>query len=132
VWYVLQFAIASYIGYQWATLPGNTPDNLGHGLGLGAVVAWFVTAGIVSGYDMCKRYWYNRHLRRARKRRRRQLKKLIRYYYRDQRVSKGERLLLVLRGGHFPRLRKRQPKKDLRVIGFVRPQIARSNLISKK
>ena len=43
MWYIFQLAIIGYIGYKWTTLPGNSPENLGHGLVLGVILAWYAT-----------------------------------------------------------------------------------------
>ena len=42
-WYTLQITIAFYIAYYWTTLPGHSPENFGHGLALGGIVAWYGT-----------------------------------------------------------------------------------------
>ena len=44
MWYIAQLIMIAYIGYTWTTMPGHTPDQLGHGLFIGAVIAWWVTA----------------------------------------------------------------------------------------
>ncbi len=54
MWYLLQTLIAGYVAYTWCTLPGNGPENFGHGLFLGALIAWVVTAVIATFYDAHK------------------------------------------------------------------------------
>lgn len=43
MWYTLQIAIALGIAFFWATMPGHTPQDFGHGLFLGAILAWYGT-----------------------------------------------------------------------------------------
>lgn len=44
MWYVIQIVVAGYVAYTWATMPGHSPEDLGRGLFLGALVAWWITA----------------------------------------------------------------------------------------
>lgn len=44
MWYLIQITITLWLAYVWCTAPGNSPENLGHGLFLGGLVAWWVTA----------------------------------------------------------------------------------------
>ena len=46
MWYVIQIVIAGYAAYSWTTVPGNSPADLGKGLFLGGLMAWWVTAVI--------------------------------------------------------------------------------------
>src|SRR5271154_6211406 len=43
MWYIFQISIAGYVAYFWCTMPGNSPANFGHGLFLGAILAWYAT-----------------------------------------------------------------------------------------
>jgi hypothetical protein len=55
MWYLLQILIAGYIGYFWTTMPGHTPNEFGHGLFLGGLIAWFVTLLLGSILDFTRR-----------------------------------------------------------------------------
>jgi hypothetical protein len=56
MWYALQTGLAIYVAYFWCTeVPGNSPDNFGHGLFLGGIVAWFCTLILTGLLDICKR-----------------------------------------------------------------------------
>lgn len=48
MWYIFQLTIIVYVGYKWTTLPNNSPENLGHGLFIGFILAWYATL-LVSG-----------------------------------------------------------------------------------
>lgn len=46
MWYALQIAIALWVAYFWTTLPENSPNDFGHGLYLGGIVAFFFTLSV--------------------------------------------------------------------------------------
>lgn len=43
MWYVLQAGIAIGAATFWCTLPGHSPNEFGHGLFLGGILAWYAT-----------------------------------------------------------------------------------------
>lgn len=51
MWYIFQISVAGGVAYAWTTLPGNSPKDFGHGLFLGAVVAWFATMLLSGIFD---------------------------------------------------------------------------------
>lgn len=51
MWYIVQAGIAIGIAYFWCTMPGNSPDEFGHGLFLGGIIAWYATALVTALYD---------------------------------------------------------------------------------
>lgn len=55
MWYVLQAGIAIGVAYFWCTMPGHSPNEFGHGLFLGGILAWAVTVFITGLLDLGKR-----------------------------------------------------------------------------
>lgn len=55
MWYAIQIVVAGSVAYAWTTLPENSPKDFGHGLFLGGIVAWFVTATICATRDLFNR-----------------------------------------------------------------------------
>lgn len=44
MWYVLQTIIAVSLAYVWCGMPEHSPKDFGHGLFLGILVSWYITA----------------------------------------------------------------------------------------
>ena len=54
MWYLIQIVIACTAAYIWCTVPGNSPENLGKGLFLGWLIAWYVTSVTIALRDAYK------------------------------------------------------------------------------
>ena len=52
MWYILQAGIAIGVAYFWCTMPGNSFSEFGHGLFLGGILAWYITALISAFRDL--------------------------------------------------------------------------------
>lgn len=52
MWYILQAGIAIGVAYFWCTMSGHSPNEFGHGLFLGGILAWYATALISAFRDL--------------------------------------------------------------------------------
>lgn len=52
MWYVLQAGIVIGVAYFWCTMSGHSPNEFGHGLFLGSILAWYTTALISAFRDL--------------------------------------------------------------------------------
>jgi hypothetical protein len=50
-WYAFQAGIVIWVGYNWTNVPGNNPNDLPHGLGLGWLLAWCATHALNFLYE---------------------------------------------------------------------------------
>lgn len=55
MWYIFQLAVIVFVAHEWGLTQNPPPKDMTHGIGLGVIVAWYLTLLLSSIFDFFKK-----------------------------------------------------------------------------